>query len=618
MRNKEKDYGIDAEVEIFSQEGQATGLVFWVQLKATEGRNEPLSKKVSLKIDTVKYYQTLGLPVLIVRYSEASDRFYCKWAHEIDLFYAKKGGKTIQIAFQDQDVWDGDSADCIVKELQKIRAIHKGRISFPIPCSFEIKGGSINGIPRGVLLSEIRVALSGFTQMLIYQADPEKADFHVSLSKDELFVKLASVTGCIFHQIKKRRLKTFSQGIVNDVMLGLAACLGNVGQMEMAGKIFLINALGKGFWGRPEFAQRYFPGLLKTALCNEAIDRLCVEIGKGENTALETIAAMVILFITDEGDVEKVEKIQNLLEKCLEASIARKDATQIGISHYNLGNHFRCREMFKKSLRHYFMARRFEPKYRNQPYYYQEIGSALYFLKKFRSCARIYHQALSMGAPKKVQALYADALMFGGKYKLAQETFQEYLSTEKGVAEWHLKNYILKILVKSTGIKLQERQVMKAIEKVDLSKSDKPSFVRSLKTAIKLDNLCGHAWFNLGIVQSKANEVEDAAFSFILCALTQPDDVEAWVNATQCCLNNVIPVQILLLVLHTAYFFNHDSYLSVLHKKLSTRLNKKDFENFSNFIDEFLPKMRDERIKPKFRLLHEDGFFKDVFENEEA
>ncbi|UBZ13493.1 DUF4365 domain-containing protein [Flagellimonas marinaquae] len=38
IREKPKDYGIDIEVEIFTSKGEYTGIVFWIQLKATDSK----------------------------------------------------------------------------------------------------------------------------------------------------------------------------------------------------------------------------------------------------------------------------------------------------------------------------------------------------------------------------------------------------------------------------------------------------------------------------------------------------------------------------------------------------------------------------------------------------
>ncbi|MDO9027704.1 MAG: DUF4365 domain-containing protein [Candidatus Roizmanbacteria bacterium] len=64
-RDKDKDYGIDAEVELFDDNDRATGLVYWVQLKATKSNDETAVKKIDLSIESIKYYKSLDIPVLI-------------------------------------------------------------------------------------------------------------------------------------------------------------------------------------------------------------------------------------------------------------------------------------------------------------------------------------------------------------------------------------------------------------------------------------------------------------------------------------------------------------------------------------------------------------------------
>lgn len=52
-RRKGKDYGVDLEVEIFDDDGDTTGLMFYVQLKATD--NPKLERSVSMKVDRLNY-----------------------------------------------------------------------------------------------------------------------------------------------------------------------------------------------------------------------------------------------------------------------------------------------------------------------------------------------------------------------------------------------------------------------------------------------------------------------------------------------------------------------------------------------------------------------------------
>mgnify|MGYP002795085008 CR=1 FL=1 len=77
-RDKDKDYGIDAEVELFDEDEKAQGIVFYVQLKATESKKVSSILNVTFDIDTLKYYKKLDIPVLLVRYSDINNSIYVK------------------------------------------------------------------------------------------------------------------------------------------------------------------------------------------------------------------------------------------------------------------------------------------------------------------------------------------------------------------------------------------------------------------------------------------------------------------------------------------------------------------------------------------------------------
>lgn len=75
-RDKNKDYGIDGEVEIFDDEGKATGKVFYIQFKATDEHSPQKALKVRIKVDHLQYWNLLSNPTLIVRYTSKDQRLY--------------------------------------------------------------------------------------------------------------------------------------------------------------------------------------------------------------------------------------------------------------------------------------------------------------------------------------------------------------------------------------------------------------------------------------------------------------------------------------------------------------------------------------------------------------
>ena len=614
FRDKDKDYGIDAEVEIFDDNDKATGLVYWVQLKATESKVEATARKVDLSIDSIKYYKKLDIPVLVARYSKIQDCFYCKWAHEIDLYYAKKNAKTFRVNFSEEDKWGANSPKEVKRYLEKIKIIKEGRFKLPIPISFIVKDSVVNMIPRGVLISSIRIALTEFSDFVVLKSNSKDSLLFVTLSGDELVISLSSIAECTFHGIKKNEQDNFAESIVAHSLLGCAIALSQIGQFETMARIILDKKIKKRLFQNQKILLRLLPLVFGTSYFGDALDAVSEAIFEEHDNMLEIITISAVLFEANPDDEKKSIKIEAFLNKCLEKYFEIGEKNQIGICHYNLGNHYRSRKLNKKAIHHYLQARKYEDKYLNQTYYYQELGGVLFHHGKYCFSTNMYKKALEKGAAESVKPLYADALMHSGNYKLAFDVFSEYLSSGKVKhAEWHLKKICLENLINSRGIKKQIRQKNEALNLVDITKVDDENFEKLLESAIEKDFLCGLAWFNIGIVQHKKEKHEDAAFSFTICGLVQTWDIEAWVNATLCCFGQKETIAILPLILETGHFFNGDQFLSKLYTEFNKRCDPVFLGKLTNVIEEILP-AKDINERPAIRLLGEDGIFRDILE----
>lgn len=616
MRDKDKDYGIDVEVEIFDENGNATGLVYWVQLKATESSKPKSTRKVDLGVNAVKYYEQLEIPVLIVRYSETEDRFYCKWDHEVDLYYAKKNAKTIRVTFSDADVWDADSAAHTVSYLKRLRAIRSGAITLPVSVSLNVVGDSVKGVSRGILSSEFRLALKNYPHLAVYESNSENSTLRIIVKADELVVSLSAVTGCTFHDIAKQEDASLAETIAAYSLLGFAVAMAQLGQLEVAARVFLDKKLIDRFLQREVLFKKYIPILIRTSRYDELVDSVCEVIGSNmSDNVLESITVASAIFNSNSDDAARNCKFQQLLEKCLDKSIRIGEKSMIGMAHYNLANHYRCRGSAKQAVLHYLKARKYFPKYLKQIYFYRELGGALFELGKYRFSSRAYKRALEMGAPSDVKALYADALMFGGFYKIALETFNEYIhSTDVVRSEWLLKALFLESVVRNTGIDIQERRVKQALGEVDIAKANDPvAFESGLNASIMADMLCGLAWFNMGLLRGRQKRHSAAAFSFIACGLVQTWDIEAWVNATLSCLIQGQVDALFLQVIDAAYRFNGDEYSTMLHQKLSDSFSDPYLEAITNLLDAAMPIDSKSESKPALRFFHGDGIMRDVF-----
>ena len=222
---------------------------------------------------------------------------------------------------------------------------------------------------------------------------------------------------------------------------------------------------------------------------------------------------------------------------------------------------------------------------------------------------------MDLDAPLRISALYADSLMFSGKYFEAKDVFSKYLENSGDPHdEWHLKSICLESIIEEYGVKEQSRNIQKAIELADIvGTKESGELISKLEKALREDMLCGLAWFNLGIEKNKLQNNHEAAFCFTMCGLIQTGDEEAWVNATLCSFDKRLPVQILVLTLRTAYFFNGEKYLSLLYQRLSEQQSSEAVAQISEIIEHLVPKEEQPDI-PEVRIMGEKGLFKNIFD----
>ena len=138
-----------------------------------------------------------------------------------------------------------------------------------------------------------------------------------------------------------------------------------------------------------------------------------------------------------------------------------------------------------------------------------------------------------------------------------------------------------------------------------------------MEDVLKIDLLCGLAWFNLGVAYSKAGKSTEAVFSFAMCGLIHKGDVEAWVNATILAFNKEVPILLMPLIIRVAYYYNGDQYLSQLYKSIKELLGEKALNQISVVFENVIPKKYCQEDKPVLRVLGDDGIFRNVFDKVE-
>ncbi|MEC4049196.1 DUF4365 domain-containing protein [Flavobacterium sp. SUN046] len=615
FRDKAKDYGIDGEVELFDNDKRPQGLVFWVQLKATESKKESSILNVDFDIETLRYYKTLDIPVLLVRYSDYNNSIYVKWIHNIDLFFSKKDAKTFRIKLEERDKWTDSTNIQIENYLKKNRQLKSGAFGFPIPLSVLIKETKINNISKGILLTQIKKNLQDYSDFITFSND-EDSLIKVSLTNEELKINISELSGCSFHSIDLRKEVDFSNDITKDILLGIAVGFIQLRQIEYSGKIIYENNLQSRLLEKPELLEFCLVPLFNSSFFENTLNLFEKVLDKVDFIGLSIITQKYLLLASNSKS-EKVSKtIGDFFNTRLEKAIRNKNKQQIGISHYNIGNHFSGRDEFLISIHHYNLARKFAPIYLEQHYYFSEIASMLFRSRKYKMASKLYSKSLELKKDNHTLALYADALMFEGNYRKAHSKFEEYFNnSERPIDEFALKYFCLKSILNEHKVESQVRDSEMANKFAvinEIEKEENP--ILKLEEALKFDMLSGLVWFNLGISYSDASDFNHATFSFTMAGLVQNGDIEAWKNATLCAFNSDSTITILPFIIRTAYFFNSEEYLEELYLHLESQNQSESIDHIIEAIEEILHKRENIKTMPTVRLLNEDGKFESIGE----
>lgn len=615
FRDKSKDYGIDGEVELFDNEKTPQGLVFWVQLKATEATEKSTILNIDFNIETLQYYKTLDIPILLVRYSDSDDSIYVKWIHNVDLFFSKKNAKTFRIKLSEDDKWIDTTNKKIENYLKKIKNLKSGLFSFPIPILILIKETKINDISKRIILTQIKKHLHEYSDFVTFSED-ENSLIEITLSKKELKINISELSGCVFHSIDIIKKDDFSTEVTKNILLGIAVGLIKLNQIEYAGKIIFENNLEAILLEKTELLEFCLAPLFNSTFFKSTLSLVGQILDNEKFIGLNLITQINLLLVSNSRSEQISKTIEDFLKLRLEKAIVNKDKQQIGISHYNIGNHFSGRSEFEKSIHHYNLARKYAPIYLDQFYFFNEIASMLFRSKKYKMASKLYSKSLELKEDNNTIALYADSLMFAGEYNKSFVNFNKYLdNSEKPVDGFLLKTICLESIINDYKIEHQIRDGKLASKFADISqikKGENP--ITTFNEALKYDVLSGLAWFNLGISYTEIKDKDKATFCFTMAGLTQNNDIEAWKNATLCSFYSNEFIALLPLIVRTAYFYNKEDYLEQLYIELENQIQSDSINDVIKLIEELLPKKEKLNRIPTVRILNPEGKFESIDE----
>ncbi len=605
LRSKEKDYGIDGEVELFNEEGNAQGILFYVQLKATGSKDISQILNVDFNIETLKYFANLEIPVLLARYSEHFDNFYYKWINSIDLTFSKKEAKTFRVKIDSNSVWNESTHKTIEKELITLKTVKSGQFIFPVSYSVSIEDEKVQDIKNDLFKIQLRNKLNNYSDFLLFKE--ENSFVNINIDNNVLTIKLSILKGVYFHNLNLRSKENFLDFISQDILLGLSLCFILNGQIDFGGRIIFENNLEKYLLQNKEIFLIILPYLLESSYFEKSLKLIDDSLVNNGNEIFLFPTIINILLNTN----KKNKSIEEFFISQLEKTKKLKIDSLIASSFYNLGSFYRRHNENYKSIQNYKQAKKADINYLKREYFYREIAGVCFLAGKFYFSSKFYSKSIELGAKSDTKLLLADSLMFTGKYEVAKNLFLEYINEhEDPYDEFTLKYILLDKIIESKGIKSQTRKIIEANKLADISKSESlMNGQECVENALKLDLLSSLAWFNLAAIKRENDEYEESTYCYAICAIIKLYDIQSWVFSffmfIVYCLDKIDFV-VGSLILKTAYLLNGDDFLIELFRLLDE--NGLYNQQVIDLINETLIGIKRDNNSGIIRLINQENF----------
>ncbi len=515
VRDKPKDYGVDLEVELFEGNGASTGFVFLVQVRGTDNRAK--ADRLTLKVDQIKYFSSLDLPVLVARYCDAAAIWHVEWSFNMGCGIPEQQ-KSFTHRFDATNQWTTGHPLRIRRSLEVLKALSTAPVRTRI--GLRVDGSALRVSQRYAFEAAIDDLVERASDTLFITTDPDQI-VALDISGENLVLKIeldcvASATVHLAGWDRQDLLRRLVFAIIlvcrvrdlNRIAASLAA-LAVAEKLEPLSRRIAFQA-----------ATALAPNL--TAAVEMAI------LGKlPEDHDHVYVGFIAFLLRTPATASDRLEAVTAFYAAAIEYAGKASELREASIR-YSLGNFLRVDGKFSQALFQFNRARHLRPLYAETGYFLREVGSCLYNRGRFQWAYRLYQRAIDLDGSSQVEQLYlGDAALMAGLVAIARDAFKaasegsdrlamQIAMIKQGLALWLIE------LTDSTEIPRRQR---------DAAEADR-SDAAALENIVRhIDALDGHAHYNLGVIHAKATNWPSAISHFLAAAFRCNSDHDAWANA---------------------------------------------------------------------------------------
>lgn len=532
VRRKDQDYGIDLEVEVFEEDGRSTGFIFLVQVRATDNRKR--GNRVRLTVEQLRYFRTLGLPVLVVRYLSDPGGWYAQWAWNMG-HGLKSGQASFTHCFVPRDAWSGNMPDRIMRTLLILKTVERpganGRVGL------RINQVGLNGPQRFLLEAAIDDTVSLVGRPLHTTEDPTHVmAVDLGLTANSLCVSLDCIASATFHGVDLERTELRDRILYGLILIYQSRNLDRL--TASLATAALLNGIA------PPSRELAYVAAIGLAPDLKSMVRIA-KLGRVHEEHDPIYADFVARLLKTDAPVEaRREAVEDFYVAAIECA-AQVAQEREGAVRYSLANYLRNDGRNIEGLREYVRAKRLRPSYLATGYFLHEIGVCLYNLSR-HNCARIaYKRSIDAGCDSQRARLHlADATLLCSNIRDAISVFDAASSgdDELATSEAKLKALTCEWLMELVGSGRLKRE--RRTDDLDLEATDDDllSVVRGV------DGLDCLAHYNLGILKASQHLWPEAIGHFLIAAFVFDQDLDAWANAIICAWNIGIPELIIAII----------------------------------------------------------------------
>jgi tetratricopeptide (TPR) repeat protein len=538
-REDNPDYGIDGTVEEFGPDRKATGLRYYVQLKATAAEDLTKALAVSIPMETATLYGDLDLPLLMVRYVGSTKKLYARWWHGrvASSRPQKTDAASMTFRWLEEDEASSESPKAWAKDARAFLDLRSASLPLPFRVGLKTKDP-----PAGLTESEIELAVRNEMKNRrdVVQFERESLEATMRLSGRLMAIEMPGMIAASY-DLGDEYPEGDAPQLATDLMVLLGIAFLRWGQADLAARITSSFFARSTFTSNPDIAMMLAGAMTRARRLPEALavaDDIDESLGMEEpnTSSFFTWTSRQHSRSLSREEARHYEKMmRRRIKRRLDASLQVEAAREM----VSLANHFRGKQEPGPAIDLFERAAELDPEYLERPYYWHELGGVFFFADRFDDSAKAYEKAVDLGEEGMMPFLLADALLFAGKYQQSREVFKQALTGEEtleSASEYYLKLLLLDFLIDWFDLKGQKRDEQAATSLVapaveDPGAVDNDEVIQRCREALMLDGLCNFAWVNLAAAMEKTGDRETSGMFYLNAALSWPCDKIAWAFA---------------------------------------------------------------------------------------